>query len=118
MNKEDLTSIIASESMRLKHSGLGIASFSLSIVVVLIGMLTCITIYYAFVGWPVPEFVINNIYYVPVTALISLSSLGLGIAALFQADRKVIFAIIGIVLSAVVFLFFGLLTVIMSFIHM
>jgi len=107
-----------SNNPQLKHSRLGIASFSLSIGVVIIALVTCILIYYAFLGWPIPEYVVNFLCFVPISAYILLVvSLGLGIGALYQKDRKVIFASIGIILSAVMFLFFGLLTVLISFIR-
>tara|TARA_B100001013_G_scaffold247930_1_gene153697 strand:- start:337 stop:654 length:318 start_codon:yes stop_codon:yes gene_type:complete len=74
-----------------KHSGIGIASFVMSVsAVILISMGLFIL--------PVP-----NLLFI-VFILLDISALGLGLGAFFQKDRDRTFAVMGVVLSLLVLL--------------
>ena len=103
--------------MDQKHSGLGIASFitsiasglPLALIVILAGTIEALTPGGMDSQSPVAMAVGLAMFFF---IFIGLVSIGLGIAALIQKDRKKIFAILGTVFSAVVvFGIFGLLLI-------
>lgn len=95
--------------MELKHSGLGITSFALSI---LVGFLLFAAIAVAGVmessrpGGLDEESPVAVVMGLGIIALLGLNlvAFGIGIGALFQRDRKKIFAILGTVFSSLIFL--------------
>jgi hypothetical protein len=93
----------------LPHSGLGIASFALSL---FLGLLLFLLVAIAgYLGATTPGGVDEQS---PVVILLGLAMIGamlfdlvaliLGLAALFQEDRKKVFAILGVVFSAILLL--------------
>jgi hypothetical protein len=95
---------------QLKHSGLGIVSFILSVIAVF--ALVFVLIKAVAIASTHPEGINENSEEVIQLGLliigmsfIELLALVLGIVALFLPDRKKVFAILGTVISAVVLLF-------------
>ena len=91
------------ENIERKHSGLGMASFSICIIVGIAHLLIFITPLHLDLpdDW-------GLLFFCLATLFISLIALWLGIRGLKQKDRKKLFAILGIVLS-VSLIFFNLL---------
>lgn len=108
MTTEDQTGNWA-QPVELKHSGLGITSFALSI---LVGFLLFAAIAVAGVmessrpGGLDEESPVAVVMGLGIIALLGLNlvAFGIGIGALFQRDRKKIFAILGTVFSSLIFL--------------
>lgn len=89
----------------MKHSGMGIASFALSLIA---GLLSFVAIAIAGVmeattegGMPEDSPVTIMVGFgILFCAAVGMVAVALGIASLFQADRKKIFGILGLVFSA------------------
>ena len=104
-------------AVKLKHSGMGIASFATSVVVGLL-IIVC---YIAIVAKTVAtggtldkhsSFAIISGMIVIGLLLCDLIALGLGIAGIFEKKRKKIYAILGTIISAVMILMVISLTII------
>lgn len=95
--------------MEQKHSGLGIASFALSLLMGLIILGLVITAGVMEVTTPggvdeeSPQAVVLGCFLI-IAMLADLAALGLGIGGLIQKDRKKIFAILGTVFSGLTLL--------------
>jgi hypothetical protein len=83
--------------MDQKHSELGIASFGICIVIIIVLILL------NYVANSIKEQVIASLF----SLFMSLVALGLGIVGLGQKDRMKLFTILGTILSAVVLIFNG-----------
>lgn len=97
-NPESSSNTEVPQTMQRKHSGLGIISISISIVVVIYTLLWPLLMIYHMREW-LPAFPC-------ISPFLSLVALGLGIRGLFQKDHKKIYAIIGTIFSAVILIFF------------
>ncbi len=104
-------------AIKLKHSGMGIASFATSVVVGLL-IIVC---YLAIIAKAVAtggtldkhsSFAIISGMIVIGLLLCDLIALGLGIAGIFEKKRKKIYAILGTIISAVIILMVISLTII------
>jgi hypothetical protein len=102
-----------------KHSGFGITSFVLSIVTLIL-LFVSLTMA-SFIELPVPENI--NAASMPVEAMIAgmvylllvviaFVSLGFGVIGLLNKDRKIVFSVIGLILSTCILIFLITLTVI------
>lgn len=86
--------------MELKHSGLGISSFVISLVSVVIMFVLFVfsALMYAESGGAMdetaPQVVMLGLFII-ITLLLSVVGLGLGIGGLFQKERRKLFAILG-----------------------
>ncbi|MDR2635972.1 MAG: hypothetical protein LBC08_03985 [Campylobacteraceae bacterium] len=88
-----------------KHSGLGIASFTLSVIdmfCIFILLIVASTVDIDTDRNSIALITIGTLYYVFV--LVSIVGIGLGISGLFSKDRKQVFSILGLVLSVAVLL--------------
>lgn len=105
--------------MDAKHSGLGIASFIISLVAGLAILIAIVIAGIMEANTPggidenSPEAILLGLVLIGMMFL-DLVALGLGIGALFQRDRKKIFAILGTIFSGVVVLGTAFLMVIGS----
>ncbi|HLU13523.1 MAG TPA: hypothetical protein VKZ64_06150 [Arenimonas sp.] len=105
--------------MEAKHSGLGIASFIISLVAGLAILIAIVIAGIMEANTPggidenSPEAILLGLVLIGMMFL-DLVALGLGIGALFQRDRKKIFAILGTIFSGVVVLGTAFLMVIGS----
>src|SRR5688500_7975005 len=89
----------------MKHSRLGIAAFALSLVagIGLFGLVAIVMIQQAIdhpghFGGNLAQ--VLGLLWLCLVALLNLAALGLGIAGLVQADRKKLFAILGVGLAS------------------
>jgi len=100
----------------LKHSGLGIASFAIAIFAgFLVFVLVAIAVVIAVMAQGeldenTPEAILVGLGIIG-ALLIDLLAVVLGIAGLFQAERKKLFAVLGIIIGSLVFLGVALLIV-------
>ena len=98
-----------SEQRELKHSGLGIASFIISIVAALFIFILVVVAGVVETATPggmdedSAQAIIIGLFIIG-TIFVDLVALGLGIAGLFIKERKKVFAILGTIFSAVTML--------------